>query len=80
MPLNKVSVVYKFTKVTQVTLIYEFGRFFLLIELEFFYCLIFSFVVKKIVFEKNHVIKLYKVEKIKGYEKTGIHPHILHCE
>jgi len=32
------------------------------------------------VLEKSYAIKLYKVTKIKGYEKTIVHPHILHCE
>jgi len=31
-----------------------------------FYSIFFSYVVKKIIFLKNHVIKLYKLTKIKG--------------
>jgi energy-converting hydrogenase Eha subunit A len=41
----------------------------------FFYSLIFSYIVKKkIVLEKNHVIKFYEIKKIKGYEKIIVHP------
>jgi len=36
-----------------------------LIELDFFYSLFFYHIVKKIILEKNHVIKLYEVIKIK---------------
>ena len=32
------------------------------------------------VLEKIHVIKLYKVTKIKRCEETILHPHMLHCE
>jgi hypothetical protein len=55
---------YKFAKVTQVVLIYRFGGFFL-IKLCFLSS-IFSHIVKKIILEKNHIIKFYKVTKIKG--------------
>jgi hypothetical protein len=73
--------VYEFIKVTQVVPVYEFGRFFFLIELDFFYSLFFSHIVKnKIVLEKSHVVKLYKVTKIKGCEETIVHSHILHYE
>jgi hypothetical protein len=54
---------------------------FFLIELDFFYGLFFSHIVKnKIVLEKSQVIKLYKVTKIKGCEETIVHPHTLHYE
>ena len=36
--------------------------------------------IKKIVLEKIHVIKLYKVTKIKGSEEIIVHPHTLHYE
>jgi hypothetical protein len=79
--LYEVNMVYRFAKVTQVALVYKFGGlFFFLIELDFFYSLFFSYIVKKIVLEKIHVIKLYNVTKIKGCEETIIHRHILHCE
>jgi hypothetical protein len=45
-----------------------------------FYSLFFCHIVKKIVLEKSHVIKLYKVTKIKGCEETIVHSHILQCE
>ena len=69
LPLYKVSMVYEFAKVTQVVLVYEFGglSFFLfLIELNFFIIYFFSHIVRKIVLEKNHIIKFYEVTKIKG--------------
>jgi hypothetical protein len=44
------------------------------------YSLFFSHIVKKIVFEKSHIIKLYKVTKIKWHGKTIVHPHTFHCE
>ena len=68
--------VYGFAKVTHVTSVYEFSGFFL-IELNFYYTLFFSHTVKKIV-EKNHVIKFYKVIKIKGCEETIVyHTHYI---
>jgi hypothetical protein len=73
LPLYEVSIVYGFAKVIQVVLINEFsGLFFFLflIELDFFYSLFFFHIVKKIVLEKNHVIKLHKVTKIKGCKKS----------
>jgi len=79
-------VVYEFAKVTQVAPVYEFGRlsfFFFslfLIELDFFIVYFFFHIVKKIVLEKSHVIKLYKVTNIKGCAETIVHPHTLHCE
>ena len=73
--------VYKFTKVTQVVPVYEFSGLFFLIELDFCYIVyFFSHIVKKIVFEKSHIIKLYKVTKIKWHGKTIVHPHTFHCE
>jgi hypothetical protein len=45
----------------------------------FFFSLFFSHIVN-FFFEKNHFIKLFKVTKIKGCEKTTVHPHTLHCE
>ena len=78
-PLYEVGVVYELVKVTQIALFYEFDEFFL-IELDFFYSLFFSHLVKKIVLEKSHVIKLYKVTKIKGYKETTVHLYTLHCE
>jgi len=30
--------------------------------------------------EKSHIIKLYKVTKIKGCEEVIVHLHTLHCE
>jgi hypothetical protein len=62
-------------------MIYEFGRFFFffVIELHFFYSF-FSHIVKKIVLKKSHIIKLYKVTKIKGCVETTVHPYTLHCE
>ena len=73
--------VYGFVKVTLVASVYEFGELsFFLIELDFFYSLFFSHLVKKIVLEKSHVIKLYKVTKIKGYKETTVHLYTLHCE
>jgi hypothetical protein len=50
------------------------------LNLTFFYSLFFSHIVKKIVLEKSHVIKFYKVTNIKWYEETIVYPHILHCE
>jgi len=41
------------------------------------------YAVKKIIFEKNDIIKLYKVTKIKGYEKINVHTvhlYTLHCK
>jgi hypothetical protein len=79
LPLYKVSMVYEFAKVTQVVLVYEFGglSFFLfLIELNFFIIYFFSHIVRKIVLEKSHVIKLYKVTKIKGCEETIVYSYI----
>ena len=40
----------------------------------FFYSLFFSHIVKKIVLEKNHVIKFYEITKIKRYEEIIVHP------
>jgi hypothetical protein len=75
----EVSVICRFVKVFQVAPVYEFGEFFFslffLIEFYIFYSLFFfSDIVRKIVLEKNHVIKLYKITKIKGCEKTIIRP------
>jgi hypothetical protein len=57
-----IKVVYGFTWITQVILVYGFSEFFFLIELEFVIIYVFSRIVKKIVLKK-HVIKLYKVHK-----------------
>jgi hypothetical protein len=56
-------VICRIARVIQVALVYGFDEvYFFLIELNFFYHLFFfSHIVKKIVFEKNHVIKFYKV-------------------
>jgi hypothetical protein len=54
-----------FVEVTQVALVYGFGYFFL-IKLIFF-IVYFSHIVTKLILEKNHVIKLYEVIKIKYY-------------
>ena len=54
-----------FVEVTQVALVYGFGYFFL-IKLIFF-IVYFSHIVTKLILEKNHVIKLYEVIKIKDY-------------
>jgi hypothetical protein len=49
-----------------------------LIELSFFFCsLFFTHAARKIVLEKNNVIKLYKVTKIKGCGETTIHPTLI---
>jgi hypothetical protein len=42
----------------------------------FFYSLFFSHVVKKIVYEKNHVIKLYEITKIKRHGGNHCSPNI----
>jgi hypothetical protein len=62
-----------FVMVTQVALVYGFGFF--LIELDFFYSLFFYHIVKKIILEKNHVIKLYEVIKIKIYRGNHYSPN-----
>jgi len=56
----------KVTPVAPVALVYGFGGFFFLflIELGFFIVYFFSHILKKIVFEKNQVMKLYKVTQI----------------
>jgi hypothetical protein len=76
-------VVYGFAKINQVALVYEFHGWsffiFFLIELTFFIVYFFH-IVKKNILEKSHVIKLYKVTKIKGCEEIIVHPHTLHCK
>ena len=47
-------------------------RFFLLIELDFFIVYFFFYVIEKIILEKNYVIKLYEVTKIKRHDETII--------
>jgi hypothetical protein len=68
----------EFVKITKVALVYEFGRVFFyslfLIEHDFF-IVCFPHIVKKIIWEKNHVIKHYKVTKIKECEETIVHLH-----
>jgi len=46
----------RFAKVTQVTLVYEFGGFFFLIELNFLSSIFSHIVKKKIVLEKSYII------------------------
>jgi hypothetical protein len=61
-----VSVVCGFVEVTQVASVYGCGIFFL-IELDLFYNLFFSHIIKKVVLKKKHVIKLYEIKKIKTH-------------
>ena len=70
--------VYEFVKITQVGSGYGFDGVsffpFFLLNLTFFIVYFFSYS-----FRENHIIKLYKITKIKGYGETTIHPHSLHC-
>ena len=74
--------IYEFVKVTQVTPVYEFKELsFFFFNWTWLFCSLFlSYVVKKIVLEKNHVIELYKIIKIKGCKETTVHTHSLHHE
>jgi len=59
----EVSMICRFDRLTRLALIYEFGGVsFFLIEFDFFFIIyLFFYIVKKIVSDKNYVIKLYKV-------------------